>query len=46
MEHLGGNELGLADDPVERPVLGREPEVGAEAEQLLVVPCEDASFIA
>ena len=33
-EHLGRDELGLPDDPVERRVLGGEAEVRLEAEQL------------
>ena len=33
-EHLRRDELGLADDPVERVVLRGEPEVRGEAEQL------------
>ena len=33
-EHLGRDELGLADDPVERGMLRGEAEVRLEAEQL------------
>ena len=33
-EHLRRDELRLPDDPVERRMLGREPEVRVEAEQL------------
>jgi hypothetical protein len=33
-EHLGGDELRLADDPIERLVLAREAEVRGEAEHL------------
>ena len=48
-EHLRGDELGLADDPVERLVLAREAEVRGEAEDLRLDagrPFDDASFIA
>ena len=37
-QHLGRDELGLADDPVERRMLGGEAEVGLEAEQLRLEP--------
>ena len=48
-QHLGRDELGLADDPVERRVLGGEAEVRLEAEQLRLEPrrpCDEPSFIA
>src|SRR6266550_475355 len=35
-QHLGRDELGLANDPIEGWMLSGEPEVGAEAEELLL----------